>query len=271
MWVCETTNIISREECNGHRKQFSPHKMGMQVSHSFCAKIQKAGNLKTDQSRCRTDSGNTMQKKRNWDHRGRSLPGSHTYACKNTTKIFCIRNHGIFEREKFSHDLWEACELKVQIWKSSLLVQRILCRHGRKEYSCNQEIYPKPAQRGLGVWPDVISRVYWPVYGWAGEEKQKIKATWSGSRKSKQTSKPLMGLRRRKEALNEPLQGQLSMWCSWQTLSAPSGRKQEPTPYRGGAGHRLSRWSWLYEESSHDQSKSWIVCYVKRQMDSHRS
>ena len=38
--------------------------------------------------------------------------------------------------------------------KSSLmifLVQRILCRHGRKEYSCNQEIYPKPAQRGLGV------------------------------------------------------------------------------------------------------------------------
>ena len=34
-----------------------------------------------------------------------------------------------------------------------------------------------------------------------------------------------------------------TMWCSWQTLSAPSGRKQEPTPYRGGAGHRLSRWS----------------------------
>ena len=52
-----------------------------------------------------------------------------------------------------------------------------------------------------------------------------------------------MGLRRWKEALKEPLQGQLRMWCGWQTLSAPSGRKRETTPYRGGAGHRLSRWS----------------------------
>ena len=74
-----------------------------------------------------------------------------------------------------------------------------------------------------------------------GEPVRKNKK--SGSRKSKQTSKPLMGLRRWKEALKEPLQGQLRMWCGWQTLSAPSGRKRETTPYRGGAGHRLSRWS----------------------------
>ena len=31
--------------------------------------------------------------------------------------------------------------------KSSLMI----FGHGRKEYSCNQEIYPEPAQRGLGV------------------------------------------------------------------------------------------------------------------------
>ena len=49
----------------GTENSLAHTKMGMQVSHSFCTKIQKAGNLQTDQSRCRTDSGNTMQMKRN--------------------------------------------------------------------------------------------------------------------------------------------------------------------------------------------------------------
>ena len=74
-------------------------------------------------------------------------------------------------------------------------------------------------------------------------KRNKKKTTWSGSRKSKQTSKPLLGLRRSKEALNKPLQGRLWMWCSWQASSAPSGRKQVIAPYRGRASHRLSRWS----------------------------
>lgn len=74
-------------------------------------------------------------------------------------------------------------------------------------------------------------------------KRNKKKTTWSGSRKSKQTSKLLLGLRRSKEALNKPLQGRLWMWCSWQAFSAPSGRKQVIAPYRGRASHRLSRWS----------------------------
>ena len=74
-------------------------------------------------------------------------------------------------------------------------------------------------------------------------KRNKKKTTWSGSRKSKQTSKHLLGLRRSKEALNKPLQGLLWMWCSWQAFSAPSGRKQVIAPYRGRASHRLSRWS----------------------------
>ena len=36
-------------------------------------------------------------------------------------------------------------------------------------------------------------------------KRNKKKTTWSGSRKSKQTSKPLLGLRRSKEALKRPL------------------------------------------------------------------
>ena len=40
-------------------------------------------------------------------------------------------------------------------------------------------------------------------------KKNKKLTTWSGSRKSKQTSKPLLGLRRSKRALNKPQKGQL--------------------------------------------------------------
>ena len=50
---------------------------------------------------------------------------------------------------------------------------------------------------------DVVSRVHRPVYGRAGEEKQEV-GLLRVSRKSKQTSKPLLGQSRSKEALNMP-------------------------------------------------------------------
>ena len=48
-----------------------------------------------------------------------------------------------------------------------------------------------------------LVRVHRPVYGRAGEEKQEV-GLLRVSRKSKQTSKPLLGLSRSKEALNMP-------------------------------------------------------------------
>ena len=45
------------------------------------------------------------------------------------------------------------------------------------------------------------------------------------------------------------------MWCSWQTLSTPSGRKQVTAPYRGRTSHRLSRWSWLLIFIATDQQQ----------------
>ncbi len=55
----------------------------------------------------------------------------------------------------------------------------------------------------------------------------------SGSRKSKQTSKPLIGLRRRKDALKRPLQGQLRMWCSWQTFQCAFRAQAGNSPLEG--------------------------------------
>ena len=79
--------------------------MGMQVSHRFCTEIPQTGNLQTNKSRCGADIGNAMQKERNRNHRSRMLPRPYPYAGKDTAEVFRIRNRGIFEREKFAHDI----------------------------------------------------------------------------------------------------------------------------------------------------------------------
>lgn len=53
------------------------------------------------------------------------------------------------------------------------------------------------------------------------------------------------------------------MWCSWQTVSAPSGRKQGIVPYRDRASHPLSGWSWLYTLYWPILSKS-VQCYFDK-------
>ena len=40
---------------------------------------------------------------------------------------------GYSEGKKYPYDIRETCELKIQIWKQTFLVQRILCRHSREK------------------------------------------------------------------------------------------------------------------------------------------
>ena len=77
----------------------------MQVSYSIRTEIQKASDIQANKGRCWPDSGDIVQEKRNLDYRSRSLSGSHPHACKDTAKIFCIRDHGVPERKKFAHDI----------------------------------------------------------------------------------------------------------------------------------------------------------------------
>ena len=72
---------------------------------SFCTEIPQTGNLQTNKSRCGADIGNAMQKERNRNHRSRMLPRSYPHAGKDTAEVFCIRNRGVFEGEKFAHDI----------------------------------------------------------------------------------------------------------------------------------------------------------------------
>ena len=79
--------------------------MGMQVSYRFCTKISPSGNLQRHKSRCGTNTGDIMQKKRDRNYRSRMLQRSYPYAGKNSTKIFSIRNSGVLERKKFANDI----------------------------------------------------------------------------------------------------------------------------------------------------------------------
>lgn len=80
-------------------------KMGMQVSYRFCTEISPSGNLQRHKSRCRTDTGNIMQKKRNRNYRSGMLQRSYTYAGTYSTEVFCVRNSRILKRKKFVNDI----------------------------------------------------------------------------------------------------------------------------------------------------------------------
>lgn len=51
---------------------------------------------------------------------------------------------------------------------------RVLCGYCREEHSCDQNVYPESAERRFRIRPGVFSRVYRPVCGRAGKEKQEI-------------------------------------------------------------------------------------------------
>ena len=69
---------------------------------------------------------------------GGSVWRPHLYAGKYSAVC------GVFQRKKYADGLREACEFKIQIWKSQLLVSGIFCGYSRKnakkieEYIANQ-------------------------------------------------------------------------------------------------------------------------------------
>ena len=72
---------------------------------TFRTEISPSGNIQRHKSGCRANIGNIMQKKGNRNNRSGMLPGSHSYAGKNTTEIFGIRNCGVLKRKKLAYDI----------------------------------------------------------------------------------------------------------------------------------------------------------------------
>ena len=76
-----------------------------------------------------------MQLQRSGDFRRESYAWPCAYAGKHTTENQRILVHGISEREKCAHDVWQARKPEIQIWESSFWVRGILCQYGGMEWS----------------------------------------------------------------------------------------------------------------------------------------
>ena len=66
---------------------------------------------------------------------------SYTHAGEYTTIYKYITIRGISQGEKFTNDIRSTCKYKIQVWKSDILVSRILCGHRRKEWEDNKRVY----------------------------------------------------------------------------------------------------------------------------------
>ena len=85
---------------------------------------------------------------RRGNHRRGGMSGPHTYAGKHTTKIQCIRIHGVLEREKQSDDIPEVGQHEICVPKPRILVQGILCGHSGEEHSGDKELHIESNQEG---------------------------------------------------------------------------------------------------------------------------
>jgi len=62
----------------------------------------------------------------------------------------CFVLCGISEGEELPDDLREVFEHEVQIQEQTVLVQRILCGHDRKEHKEDRGVHPRPAPERRG-------------------------------------------------------------------------------------------------------------------------
>ena len=87
--------------------------------------------------RIKQDIGQILRKlceaKKCRDTGSRSMPGPYPYAGEYTAEYKRITVYGVSEGKKFADDIRSACEPKVQVWESPLLVSGLLCGYGRTE------------------------------------------------------------------------------------------------------------------------------------------
>ena len=74
-----------------------------------------------------------------------ACPRSYPHARKSSTEVQCITVYGISQRKKFTDDIRQTRKPKVQIRKQAVLVQGVLCGHGRTEQKSHCGVYPKSA------------------------------------------------------------------------------------------------------------------------------
>ena len=128
-----------RRNYNERHKQFSTEpahwvfKMEMPVPHCICTKISETGSVGENKSGYKANIAKVMRAKRGRNYRSTGMRGSYPYAGEHSAQFKCSTIHGVPQREKQSDDFRPTRQFKIQIWESSLLVQRVLRRHSWAE------------------------------------------------------------------------------------------------------------------------------------------
>lgn len=94
--------------------------------YCICTEIPSDGNIRSNQTRYRTNSAKAVRTKRCGNYRSTSMPRPHSYVVEYPSKIQCSTNHGISQRKKQLDDFRQARKSQIQIWRSAFLGQGIL-------------------------------------------------------------------------------------------------------------------------------------------------
>ena len=110
-------------------------------SHNICTKISQAGNVWKNKSGYRANIAKVMRAKRSRNNRSSVMPISHSYDSEYSTQFKYNAIHRVSKREKQLDDIRSTCQHEVQIWESTLLMQRVLCGHSWDVRRGNKRAY----------------------------------------------------------------------------------------------------------------------------------
>ena len=73
----------------------SAYELELQIPYSICAEISSKSFLWTEAARNRGNIKNIVRMEESKHHRGGSVPGSHPYAGRDTSKVFGVELYGV--------------------------------------------------------------------------------------------------------------------------------------------------------------------------------
>lgn len=120
--------------------------MELQIPYRICAKIQKESIFCRKKGSNQRNTENIVPVEGGGDNRGRGMPGSYPFTNKYSAQNECVGIYGISKRKKQLNDIPEVREHEICISEQGILVQRVLCRYGRKGHKSHKGVHREPAE-----------------------------------------------------------------------------------------------------------------------------
>ena len=115
--------------------------MELQVPYRICAKISAKSLFRREANGDQRNIEEVMPVERSRNYRGRSMPGSYTYAGEHPAENERFGIYGIFEGEECVAHISEMGEYEVCIPKPRILVQGILRRYRGEEHESDKRVH----------------------------------------------------------------------------------------------------------------------------------